>query len=47
MRALVAYESMYGNTRRVAEAIADGLRSTCSVTVVPIGRLETGSARHG
>ena len=40
MRALVAYESMYGNTRRVAEAIADGLRSTCSVTVVPISRLE-------
>jgi hypothetical protein len=31
---------MYGNTRRVAEAIADGLRSTCSVTVVPISRLE-------
>ncbi|HET6210567.1 MAG TPA: flavodoxin domain-containing protein [Jatrophihabitans sp.] len=25
MRALVAYESMYGNTRQVAEAIAEGL----------------------
>jgi hypothetical protein len=31
---------MYGNTRRVADAIADGLRSTCSVTVVPVSRLE-------
>ena len=40
MRAVVAYESMYGNTRRVADAIADGLRSTCSVTVVPVSRLE-------
>ena len=40
MRAIVAYESMYGNTRKVAEAIADGVRSACSVTVVPISRLE-------
>jgi menaquinone-dependent protoporphyrinogen IX oxidase len=41
MRAVVvAYESMYGNTRGIAEAIADGLRSTCSVTVVPVSRLE-------
>lgn len=27
MNALVIYESMFGNTRRIAEAIADGLRS--------------------
>src|SRR6478752_5488289 len=40
MRAVVAYESMYGNTRRVAEAIAAGLRSTCSVTLVPVSHLE-------
>jgi hypothetical protein len=31
---------MYGNTRRVAEAIADGLRSAGSVMVVPVSRLE-------
>jgi Flavodoxin domain len=40
MRAVVAYESMYGNTRRVAEAIAAGLQSTCSVTLVPVSQLE-------
>jgi Flavodoxin len=40
MRAVVAYESMYGNTRRVAEAIADGLQLTCSVAVVPVSRLD-------
>lgn len=37
MRALVAYESMYGNTRQVAEAIAEGLTAVlgpdCKVTV--------------
>jgi Flavodoxin domain len=40
MRAVVAYESMYGNTRRVAEAIAAGLQTTCSVTLVPVRQLE-------
>ena len=33
MRALVAYESIYGNTHLVAEAIARGLRSACPVQV--------------
>jgi Flavodoxin domain len=28
MKALVVYESMYSNTRRIAEEIADGLRSS-------------------
>ena len=28
MRALVVYESMYGNTREIASNIADGLRPT-------------------
>ncbi len=38
MRALVAYESMFGNTRRVAEAVAQGLRDTAhaDVDVVPV-----------
>ena len=36
MRALVVYESMYGNTRTVASGIADGLRAGYEVTVVPV-----------
>jgi hypothetical protein len=38
MRAVVVYESMYGNTRLIAEAIADGLRPEVEVVVVPVGR---------
>ena len=36
MRALVLYESMYGNTHVVASNIADGLRGTYEVTLVPV-----------
>lgn len=36
MRALVVYESMYGNTHAVASSIADGLRGAYEVTVVPV-----------
>jgi len=36
-RALVAVESMYGNTRRIADAIADGMAASFDVTVVNIG----------
>jgi len=36
MRALVVYESMYGNTHIVAEHIADGLRTVADVQVVPV-----------
>jgi hypothetical protein len=38
MRAVVVYESMYGNTRAVAQAIGEGLRSVHDVVVVPVGR---------
>jgi Flavodoxin len=36
MRAIVVYESMYGNTHVVASNIADGLRATHEVTLVPV-----------
>lgn len=36
MRALVVYESMYGNTHRVAINIAGGLSATHEVTLVPV-----------
>ena len=36
MRALVVYESMYGNTHEVARNIADGLRTNYEVTLVPV-----------
>jgi Flavodoxin len=40
MRALIVYESMYGNTRRVADAIGAGLSPECDVTVVPVAQAE-------
>jgi hypothetical protein len=36
MRALIVYESMFGHTHTVAEAIADGLRSGGEARVVPV-----------
>ena len=39
MRALVVYESMFGNTRAVARAIAEGI-----ATVMPVEAVEVGSA---
>ena len=37
MRAVVIYESMYGNTRRIAESVAAGLDSAVQVSVYPVG----------
>ncbi|HYO42498.1 MAG TPA: flavodoxin domain-containing protein [Candidatus Limnocylindrales bacterium] len=37
MNALVVYESLFGNTHAIAEAIADGLRRHGEVRVVPVG----------
>jgi hypothetical protein len=39
MRTLVLFESMYGHTRRIAEAIGDGLRPAGEARVVPIGEV--------
>jgi hypothetical protein len=36
MKAVVIYESMYGNTHRIANAIAEGLRSYGEAAVVPV-----------
>ncbi len=36
MRSVVVYESMFGNTHAVAEAIATGLRRTGEVVIVPV-----------
>jgi flavodoxin len=36
MRAVVVYESMYGNTHRIANAIAAGLEAAFDVRVVPV-----------
>lgn len=41
MRAVVVYESMFGDTRQVAEAIGDGLGPQFEVTVVPVSRVAT------
>src|ERR1700744_3660176 len=39
MRAVIVYESMYGNTHAVANCIARGMRhEACDVTVVPVGQ---------
>lgn len=37
MKALVVYESMWGNTREIAEAVASGLARHAEVTVVEAG----------
>ncbi|WP_410659260.1 flavodoxin family protein [Amycolatopsis sp. lyj-112] len=36
MRAMVVYESMFGNTEQVAKAVADGLAPNAEVDVVNI-----------
>ncbi len=37
MRATVVYESMYGNTREIAQRVADGLRRHMEVEVFEVG----------
>jgi len=38
MRAMIVYESMFGNTRVIADAIAKGLEPVGIVVVVPVPR---------
>ena len=45
MRAAVVYESMYGNTHAIAEAIAEGLRDYGDVELLCVA--EADSARVG
>jgi flavorubredoxin len=40
MRAAIVYESMYGNTHLIAQAIADGLQDSAEVAVVPVSEAE-------
>jgi len=44
MRALVVYESMFGNTQAIAEAIADGLGTRMEVDVLEVGTAPTALA---
>lgn len=44
MRAVVVYESMFGNTGEVAEAIAEGLRTHMSTDVVEVGHAGAAAA---
>jgi hypothetical protein len=41
MRALVVYESMFGNTKVVADAVADGLATRLHVTAVEVSAAPT------
>jgi hypothetical protein len=45
MRAVIIYESMFGNTHAIADAIATGLEPLGNVFVVPVG--EAGRERLG
>jgi hypothetical protein len=44
MKAMIIYESMFGNTREVAEAIAEGLGANTDATVVPVWSASVSSA---
>ncbi len=39
MRAVVVYESMYGNTHLIADAIGAGLAEGFDVAIVPVAKL--------
>jgi hypothetical protein len=43
MHAVVMYESMFGNTKRIAEAVARGLSGRMTVTVTPVTAPDAGA----
>jgi len=45
MRAVVVYESMYGNSRAIAEAIATGLDEAFDVHVLPVAAIDDAALR--
>lgn len=47
MTAMVVYESMYGSTKAIAEAIAEGLASSVEVRVAEVGTLVTEGSTLG
>jgi Flavodoxin domain len=46
MRAVIVYESMYGNTHRIADAIAEGMGPGSEVSVIPVS-VATRRLLHG
>ncbi len=45
MKAVIVYESVYGNTREIAEAVAEGLRERAEVELLPVGEAGTALER--
>jgi flavodoxin len=41
VKSIVVYASRHGNTQRVAEALADGIRRHGSVELIPIDKAST------
>ena len=46
MRAVVIYESQFGNTHLIADAIGAGLRSAYDVRVVPVAQADPGTVKE-
>ena len=40
MKCLVVFESMYGNTHRIASAISDGVAAVCSAELAPVAEVD-------